>query len=330
MQADLQEALDLGVTLFAGEAEGRIDTVLRDAAAGTLRPIYNYLADLPALEDAPTPYPAAQRHRPHRQSSRQLRRRARLPVPVHLLHHHQRAGPQVAPPLADDIERLIREHWAEGVRRFFITDDNFARNKDWEAIFDRIIADPRARRSIKIRLIIQVDTLCHKLPNFIEKAARAGVHARVHRAGEHQSRQSAGGEEAAEQDHRIPHDAAGLEAARASSPMPATSWAFPADTPESIRRDIEIIKRELPVDILEFFCLTPLPGSEDHKVLTQQGRLDGPRHEQIRPGACRRGPSANDAGRNGHRIYQERMGDLLHAASTCGRSCGARRVRAWG
>jgi len=29
--------------------------------------------------------------------------------------------------------------------------------------------------------------------------------------------------------------------------------------------------RELPVDILEFFCLTPLPGSEDHKNLYEQG-----------------------------------------------------------
>ena len=34
-----------------------------------------------------------------------------------------------------------------------------------------------------------------------------------------------------------------------------------------ILRDIEIIKRELPLDLLEFFLLTPLPGSEDHKVL---------------------------------------------------------------
>src|SRR5438552_8909734 len=46
---------------------------------------------------------------------------------------------------------------------------------------------------------------------------------------------------------------------------------FPFDTPESIREDIEIIKKELPLDILEFFCLTPLPGSEDHKVLWQKG-----------------------------------------------------------
>jgi hypothetical protein len=46
---------------------------------------------------------------------------------------------------------------------------------------------------------------------------------------------------------------------------------FPADTPETIRRDIAIIQRELPLDALEFFCLTPLPGSEDHKVLWKKG-----------------------------------------------------------
>src|SRR5271156_3899754 len=34
VMADLQEALDMGITLFAGEAEGRMDEVLRDAAAG--------------------------------------------------------------------------------------------------------------------------------------------------------------------------------------------------------------------------------------------------------------------------------------------------------
>ncbi len=46
---------------------------------------------------------------------------------------------------------------------------------------------------------------------------------------------------------------------------------FPNDTTQSILRDIEIIQRELPLDFLEFFILTPLPGSEDHKKLWQQG-----------------------------------------------------------
>jgi hypothetical protein len=46
---------------------------------------------------------------------------------------------------------------------------------------------------------------------------------------------------------------------------------FPNDTPESIARDIGIIQRELPIDILEFFILTPLPGSADHKKLHLAG-----------------------------------------------------------
>src|SRR4029078_6665975 len=45
----------------------------------------------------------------------------------------------------------------------------------------------------------------------------------------------------------------------------------PNDTPESIRHDLDIIKKELPLDMLEFFVLTPLPGSEDHKVLAEKG-----------------------------------------------------------
>jgi hypothetical protein len=36
-------------------------------------------------------------------------------------------------------------------------------------------------------------------------------------------------------------------------------------------RDFRIVQRELPLDLLEFFCLTPLPGSEDHKRLLLSG-----------------------------------------------------------
>ncbi|MEO1000996.1 MAG: radical SAM protein, partial [Pseudomonadota bacterium] len=56
----------------------------------------------------------------------------------------------------------------------------------------------------------------------------------------------------------------------------ATTYAgyilgFPGDTYDSIMRDIEIIKEELPLDLLEFFFLTPLPGSEDHKKMLEAG-----------------------------------------------------------
>ena len=35
--------------------------------------------------------------------------------------------------------------------------------------------------------------------------------------------------------------------------------------------DIDVNKRERPVDLLEFFYLTPLPGSEDHQKLFKAG-----------------------------------------------------------
>ena len=40
-------------------------------------------------------------------------------------------------------------------------------------ILDRLI-DLRENKGFGIKLILQVDTLCHRIPNFIEKAARAG------------------------------------------------------------------------------------------------------------------------------------------------------------
>ena len=86
---------------------------------------------------------------------------------------------------ADDIEAVIRGNVAQGIHGFFITDDNFARNKDWEILLDRII-ELREKEGWELTFTIQVDTLCHKLPNFIEKCAKAGRAALLHRPGEHQ------------------------------------------------------------------------------------------------------------------------------------------------
>jgi hypothetical protein len=58
---------------------------------------------------------------------------------------------------ADDVEHLVRLNWAQGIYKFFITDDNFAHNKAWESIFDRLI-ELRERDGIPLGLMIQVDT----------------------------------------------------------------------------------------------------------------------------------------------------------------------------
>jgi hypothetical protein len=53
---ELQEAMDLGIALYAGEAEDGLEEVLRDAAAGTLKPMYNHMAKLPNIAGVPIPY----------------------------------------------------------------------------------------------------------------------------------------------------------------------------------------------------------------------------------------------------------------------------------
>ena len=53
--ADIKEAQSLGISIFAGEAEEHIDTVVQDAARGSLRPLYNHMKHLPDLGEVPSP-----------------------------------------------------------------------------------------------------------------------------------------------------------------------------------------------------------------------------------------------------------------------------------
>ena len=66
------------------------------------------------------------------------------------------------------------------------------------------------------------------------------------------------------------HDAARVESARVIT-YAGYILGFPNDTLKSMMHDIDVIKRELPIDLLEFFMLTPLPGSEDHLKLFTAG-----------------------------------------------------------
>ena len=173
LHADLQQALDLGVTLFAGEAEGRLGDVFKAAADGTLPPIYNFMDDLPSLEGQPVPYLPERYIRRYAGELGCFDAGRGCPFTCSFCTIINVQGRKSRFRDADDVERLIRENAAQGVHRYFITDDNFARNKNWEPIFDRII-ELREREGLHTNFIIQVDTLCHKIPNFVEKAARAG------------------------------------------------------------------------------------------------------------------------------------------------------------
>src|SRR5262249_5861368 len=171
---DLKVALDMGVTLYVGEAEGRMDDLVRHAAAAALQPIYNYINDLPALEGAVTPFLPGLSVRRTVGNATSFDAGRGCPFQCSFCTIINVQGRKSRRRTPDDVEHILRTNYAQGVDRFFISDDNFARNKDWEAIFDRII-ELRERDGLDVRFMIQVDTLCHKIPNFIEKARRAGV-----------------------------------------------------------------------------------------------------------------------------------------------------------
>ena len=269
LPADIREAQDLGIGIFAGEAEGRLDEVLQDAYHGRLKPLYNYMDDLPGLDGVPIPILASENIQRNIGTRTSFDSGRGCPFQCSFCTIINVQGRKSRYRSADDIEKILRDNLAAGVTSFFITDDNFARNRNWEAIFDRIIQF-RRQENVKIKLIIQVDTLCHKIPNFVEKAGQAGVN-RVFIGLENINPDNLMA--ANKRQNKITEYRQMLQMWKAIKAITYCGYilGFPGDTPDSILRDIDILKRELPVDLLEFFCLTPLPGSEDHKNLYDQG-----------------------------------------------------------
>jgi pyruvate-formate lyase-activating enzyme len=268
LPADLQEALDLGIHLFAGEAEGRMAEVVCDVASGNAKPIYNYLSDMPEM--AAAVYPILPREVVTRVAGHYSSFDAGRGCPFQcsfctIINVQGRKSRYRTP---DDVETIVRANAARDITRFFITDDNFARNRNWEPILDRLI-ELREKERFRIRLMLQVDTLCHRIPNFIEKAARAGCNA-VFIGLENINPESLMGTK--KRQNKIWEYREMLLAWRRHKVVTYAGYilGFPTDSPETIARDIEIIKKELPIDVLEFFYLTPLPGSEDHKKLYQR------------------------------------------------------------
>jgi len=266
---EIQQALDLGISIFAGEAEGQFDKLLRDAYRRKLKPIYNLMADLPGLQGATLPV------LPQSDLEGRMMVRASFdsgrgcPYECSFCTIINVQGRKSRHRTADDIEKVLREHCALGINKFFITDDNFARNENWEAIFDRIIELGR-EEGMKCSFIIQADTMCHKIPKFVEKAGLAGVN-RVFIGLESINQDNL---VAVKKRHnRFTEYRAMLQAWKKIGMITSCGYiiGLPNDTYERVMRDIEIIKNELPVDLMSFFCLIPLPGSQDHKALLTKG-----------------------------------------------------------
>ena len=187
---ELQEAVDLGIMLYAGEAEehfeslppgrprrhGEADLQLHGRPAepaGADHPLSAARASCSAMTASLSSFDAGRG----------------CPFQCSFCTIINVQGRKSRWRDADDIERIVRAERRAGDFRFFITDDNFARNRNWEAIFDRMI-ELRERRASSMHFLIQVDVAGPQDPELHREGRARRLPLRLHRAREHQSGQS--------------------------------------------------------------------------------------------------------------------------------------------
>jgi radical SAM superfamily enzyme YgiQ (UPF0313 family) len=268
---EIQRLVAAGVTVVAGEVEHRWADLLREAYDAQLKPIYRFLDKPPDLSNAPRPIKHKQFTAKHVHSnygtidcSRGCPFNCSFCTIINIQGRTSRYRSPAC--IAETIRQAYRD---SGVNLYFFTDDNFARNPAWEAVFDRLIA-MRQDEGIAIEFVIQVDIPSHRIPGFIDKAVRAGC-CTVFIGMESlnpRNLQAVGKTQNRVEDYR-----ASIEAWHNARVTTLVGYiiGFPYDTEESVRCDIRRLIREVQPDQASFFMMTPLPGSRDHRCLIEEG-----------------------------------------------------------
>jgi radical SAM superfamily enzyme YgiQ (UPF0313 family) len=267
---ECQAMIDEGVTLVLGEVEEHWAGLLRDAAAGALQPVYDYLDHLPPLSQHAIPMPSdrLQRRFALRGSatvdmSRGCPFRCTFCTIISVQGRTMRAR---------DPERVLAQIRSNAdsrrINHYFFTDDNFARSPAWEAIFDGLIALREAGQ--RIDFMMQVDIAAAKLPRFIEKAARAGC---VQVFIGMESIRPDNLERAGKRQNKVEGYRAAIQRWHDAGIVCHVGYiiGFPFDTYERVMEDVRALRDELLVDQASFFMLTPLPGSQDHVAAVAAG-----------------------------------------------------------
>lgn len=267
---ELQRLLDRGVTLVKGEAEapGVLARILGDALSGVMQPIYD-ITEFPCLLDARVPQPG--KHdlaRFFTKNMTTIDTSRGCPFNCSFCTVVNVQGRKMRHRSARCVLDAVEASCARGVNCFFFTDDNFSRNPVWEELFDGLIS--LRERGIAVSFMMQVDALAHRIPNFVDKAARAGCY-RVFVGVESLNPKNL--EAANKRQNHVDEYAKMVETWHEVHILVYAGYiiGFPYDTPESVRRDIEALHSQVKVDEAAFFMLTPLPGSEDHRRMVREG-----------------------------------------------------------
>ena len=266
---EIQRLVDAGVSVVAGEVEHRWGDVLRDAYQGSLKPIYRFLHELPDLTRAARPIVSRKYLRRFIFSSFAPIDCSRgCPFNCSFCTVINVQGRKSRPRSPECVVETLRHGYREaGVNAWFFTDDNFARNPLWEEIFDRLIR-LREQEGTPIQFMIQVDVLAHRIPGFVEKAARAGCrHVFIGMESLNpRNLKDAGKAHNQVQEYKTLIDAWHKAGVRTHV---AYIMGFPHDTEESVRADVERLVREIQPQQASFFMMMPLPGSRDHQRMVE-------------------------------------------------------------
>ena len=268
---EIQELIDLGVTVVKGEVEDTWGDILRDADADRLRPIYDFMDCKPDLAHKPIPTISGKYLKKFIVSNFGTIDCSRgCPFTCSFCTIINVQGRKMRVRAAETMVDTLRENYRNRKLYFyFFTDDNFARNTNWREIFQGL-TKLREEEHIPIQFMMQIDTQSHKIPDFIPMAARAGCSQvfigmeslnpqNLKAVGKHQNN-------AGDYENLISawHDAK-------IATHVAYIFGFPFDTPESLREDVRRLQ-ELRVEQASFFMLTPIPGSKDHAEMVAGGK----------------------------------------------------------
>ncbi|MDR3110692.1 MAG: radical SAM protein [Planctomycetaceae bacterium] len=264
----LMSVIDEGVTIVCGESEtqGVLENLFSDAIAGTLKPVYRFPM-APDIEHAPLPSvdPSYVDHFGARWATIDSSRGCPYGCSFCTVINIQ--GRKMRCRSAERVLETVRNNYDKGVANFFFTDDNFARNKNWETILDGMIEMREGGRDFGF--MMQIDTQAYKIPNFLEKADRAGCRSVfIGMESVNPANIAAAGKTQNHIDQYRPMVALWQE--RGIMVHVGYIIGFPNDTMESVRNDVRFLRDNVNVDLVSFFMLTPLPGSVDHKNMIEQ------------------------------------------------------------
>ncbi|HNX68963.1 MAG TPA: radical SAM protein [Candidatus Omnitrophota bacterium] len=289
-----------GVTIVAGEAEGgHWENLLRDTLQDSLQPVYNFLNDLPDISCSPFPrsHPKLRKHY-SLQHFGTLDCGRGCPFGCSFCTVINVQGRRMRFRAADQIlAKIRRDYRRAGITHYFFTDDNFCRNKNWEAIFDGLI-EMREKEKMPILFMMQLDTQSHLVPNFVDKAARAGC-AQVFIGMESLNQENLKAAKKTQNEiENFKHLVDSFQKAGIICHL-AYIIGFPLDTVASVKKDVEQLMT-LHAGQASFFMMTPLPGSVDYKNVREKRVLldadlnnydtfhETHRHPRMKPGEWQR------------------------------------------